>query len=263
MNLNNAGHKRADLASTPRPFSSNSTSALDHSSNNDNTPLAIPNNNNNNNHRDDEKLKAAQSHRDKLLSFQSQNARRTHIIDEAADYETPVSGQNIWASPTERATQLKKQQKVLREQEWNAKPEFEKRKVVVSIDVKSGKAVREMVGVEGPQIVEDENYIDESEAVPEEEGEGGGKGAFSRNPLLGGMVRPVWKSRGDEGMAAAREQRERSKWRRVQDDDTDNEAWILDGGVYGGGGGGRDGGEGGGDGDAIVKRLGAEEHAFG
>ncbi|KAL8764056.1 MAG: hypothetical protein Q9194_007194, partial [Teloschistes cf. exilis] len=112
MSANNASHKRADLSSTSRPFappSSFTTTTTTFSS-------------------ADASLAAAQQHRDKLLTYQSQNARRTHIIDEAADFETPVSGQNIWASPTERAMQLKRQQKVLREQEWNARPEWEKRK---------------------------------------------------------------------------------------------------------------------------------------
>ncbi|KAL9583441.1 MAG: hypothetical protein Q9212_002706, partial [Teloschistes hypoglaucus] len=123
MSANNASHKRADLSSAPRPFAPPSSSTTTTSSASADASLA-----------------AAQQHRDKLLTYQSQNARRTHIIDEAADFETPVSGQNIWASPTERAMQLKRQQKVLREQEWNARPEWEKRKVVVSIDLKGGKA---------------------------------------------------------------------------------------------------------------------------
>ncbi|KAL8706239.1 MAG: hypothetical protein Q9201_000676 [Fulgogasparrea decipioides] len=237
MNANNATHKRADLSTTPRPFTSNTNNTNDTiSSSRTTNPI------------NDDKLKAAQQHRDKLLSYQSQNARRTHIIDEAADFETPVSGQNVWASPTERALQLKRQQKVLREQEWNAKPEWEKKKVVISIDVKDGKAVRRMAEVERRDEDENENV---TEMVEDEVNEAGGKekGAFSRNPLMGGLIRPVWKGKGENSMVVGREERERSKWRRVQDDEEDNEAWILDGGVYGN--------------RETERRLGDEEHASG
>lgn len=66
---------------------------------------------------------------------------------------------------------------------------------------------------------------------------GGGGGAFSNNPLLtsGKLIRPVWKSKdGEEGVKSEGKQRERrSVWRRVQDDNEDNEQWILDGGLRG------------------------------
>ncbi|KAL8726173.1 MAG: hypothetical protein Q9166_006890 [cf. Caloplaca sp. 2 TL-2023] len=235
MAVSNASHKRADLASTPRPFASTNGTSSSSTANGA-----------------DPSLTAAQQHRDKLLNYQAQNARRTHIIDEAADFDTPVSGQNMWSSPVERAMELKRQQKVLREQEWNAKPEWEKRKVVVSIDVKGGKAVRKMADVERPREepkTSPENGVDENEQHLDSSGEGR-KGAFSRNPLLGGLIRPVWKGEGNED--STREVKERSTWRRVQDDNEDNEAWILDGGVYGGTGM-----------DEMERRLGDEEHAFG
>ncbi|KAL8907461.1 MAG: hypothetical protein Q9171_005847 [Xanthocarpia ochracea] len=246
MNANNAVNKRADLATTPRPFSS--------STNGTSTPSSFLSTSANTG-ADQAGLTAAQQHRDKLLTYQAQNARRTHIIDEAADYDTPVSGQNIWSSPVQRAMELKKQQKVLREQEWNAKPEWEKRKVVVSIDVKSGKAVRRMVEVQRPRddepvVDNDASGNDNGSGMQDEGADGGRKGAFSRNPLLGGLIRPVWKGKGED--SGIREPREKSTWRRVQDDNSDNEAWILDGGVYGGTGM-----------DETERRLGAEEHAFG
>ncbi|KAL8860781.1 MAG: hypothetical protein Q9178_002811 [Gyalolechia marmorata] len=247
MNANNAVNKRADLASTPRPFSSSISGASTPSSSFSTSA---------NSSVDQAGLIAAQQHRDKLLTYQAQNARRTHIIDEAADYDTPVSGQNIWSSPVERAMELKKQQKVLREQEWNAKPEWEKRKVVVSIDVKSGKAVRRMAEVQKPRDEPGDGEVSDvsgnnNESGMQDEGpDGGRKGAFSRNPLLGGLIRPVWKGKGEDG--GIREPREKSMWRRVQDDNSDNEAWILDGGVYGGTGM-----------DETERRLGVKEHAFG
>ncbi|KAL8752681.1 MAG: hypothetical protein Q9199_005573 [Rusavskia elegans] len=257
MHARNAVNKRADLASTPRPFSSSSSLS---SSNNTNS-VATPSRSSSPSTTSNEPttgLTAAQKHRDKLLTYQSQNARRTHIIDEAADYDTPTSGQNIWSNPVDRAMELKKQQKVLREQEWNARPDWEKRRVVVSIDVKGGKAVRRMAEVEPPRddVEEVENAaevgVDEGDGNGRDEGEAGRKGAFSRNPLLGGLIRPVWKGKGNDSEGGVREPRERSTWRRVQDDNSDNEAWILDGGVYGGTGM-----------DEMERRIGVEEHASG
>ena len=54
-------------------------------------------------------------------------------------------------------------------------------------------------------------------------------------------------------MSVRVQRRDRNTWRRVQDDNDDNEEWILDGGVYGG----RSSGE------VGERRLGAEEHAQG
>ena len=166
----------------------------------------------------------------------------------------------MWSSPVERAAQLKRQQKVLREQEWNAKPEYEKRKVVVSVDLVGGKAVRRMGRVERPK--EEEGDDDGIEAGADGNGNGiegpstgGGGGAFSKNPLRGGLIRPVWKGKGKDTTAEVGEdedkenQPRKNTWRRVQDDDEDNEALILDGGVYGG--------------NDSERRLGDEEHAFG
>ena len=152
---------------------------------------------------------------------------------------------------------MKKQQKVLREQEWNAKPEYEKRKVVVSVDLVGGKVVRRMGTVESPRGEEDvevvggENYGNDAEGSSR----GTGGGAFSKNPLMGSLIRPVWKGKGTAKGEEGEEDKENDQprknntWRRVQDDDEDNEAWILDGGVYGG--------------NDAERRLGDEEHAFG
>ena len=215
MDLNNASHRRADISSMPKPFT---------------TPFSDP---------ADGTLARARQHRDKLLGFQAENARRTHIIDEAADFETPTAGQSMWSGLMERAAQLKRQQKILREQEWNAKPEFEKRKMVVSIDIKGGKAVRRMAEVErepdGEEDVPDAPDVYQARSVQTGETT---HGAFSKNPLIGGLRRPVWKGKGAVGdMNGAnydKENRGKKAWRRVQDDDNDNETLALDGGIYGG-----------------------------
>lgn len=224
MSLHNASQRRADLAQTSRPFST--------PSNIDPLPSAST---------AEATLTNALHHRDKLLSYQRDNARRTHIIDEAADFETPSAGQSMWSTPEQRAVQLKRQQKTLREQEWNARPEYEKRRVVVSLDLVGGKAVRRMGEVERPRE-KDEAVTDEKMAQVGK----GGEGAFSRNPLLGELIRPVWKRAQLDGPTdedetkheVAEDKKEKgpkraSAWRRVQDDQEDNEAWILDGGVQG------------------------------
>jgi hypothetical protein len=132
----------------------------------------------------------------------------------------------MWATPTERAMELKRQQKALREQEWRLKPEWEKRKVVASIDLVGGKIVRHMAAAQRPQTPESE---DEVEPVAVEDREAP---SFGRNPLLGGLIRPVAKVQSKGKGPASRETH--SRWRRVQDDNDDNEQWILDGGISGG-----------------------------
>lgn len=236
MNLNNASHHRADLASASRPFTPPFATGASSS-------LGAP----------DGTLDKALQHRNKLLSYQAENARRTHIIDEAADFETPTSGLSQWSSPIERAAQLKRQQKVLREQEWNAKPEYEKRRVVVSVDLVGGKAVRRMGEMERPKDADIDELTD-SGTGGVSQGNNGEGGAFSKNPLLGNLIRPVWKGKGRDMNDADREedkenQPRKNTWRRVQDDNDDNEALILNGGVYGA--------------NDDDRRLGEEEHACG
>lgn len=235
MDINNASHRRAEVASIPRPFAAPSTDAADAT------------------------LARARQHRDKLLNYQSENARRTHIIDEAADFETPTAGQSMWSSPVERAAQLKRQQKVLREQEWNAKPEYEKRQTVISLDVVGRKVVKRMGQVsKTPDKHADEAVDDMDTLVGEgQHNSSQGEGGLSKNPLMGGLIRPIWKGKNkeDDGGVVVNgehiEGRTKSSWRRVQDDNDDNEAWILDGGIYGS------------DGEhANEGRLGDEEHGL-
>ncbi|KAF2839802.1 zf-C2HC5-domain-containing protein [Patellaria atrata CBS 101060] len=246
MEANNASQRRAEVSQKPRPFSNLSTpGALTPATT---SASASDSEGPNRNAKGGDKLALAQAHRDKLLAFQSQNARRTRIYDEAADFETPVAGQSMWASPAERALQLKRQQKVLREQEWNSRPEYEKRRVVASIDLKGGKVVRKMAALERPRSPEDELEADTEEESHHQGSESAiPGGTFSRNPLLGGLVKPVAReSRGKEKGSPEREKK--STWRRVQNDD-DNEQWILDGGAYGG--------------DVDSRVLGSEERALG
>ncbi|KAF1917036.1 putative zinc finger motif, C2HC5-type-domain-containing protein [Ampelomyces quisqualis] len=217
MAANNANQKRADVSLAPRPFSTPRST----------TPLSS--NPASDVESESEKLAKAKQHRDKLLAFQAQNAKRTQVHDEAADFETTTAGLSMWASPQERAMQLKRQQKALREQEWNARPEYEKRKVVASIDLAGGKIVRRMAAADRPATPESD---DDSITPPVEHGAiSSGSGAFARNPLLGGLIRPTIKV--EEIKGKDKQDDRKQTWRRVQDDNDDNEQWILDGGVYG------------------------------
>ncbi|KAL4870463.1 hypothetical protein BDV12DRAFT_166012 [Aspergillus spectabilis] len=178
------------------------------------------------------KLDTARAHRDKLLQFQAQNAKRTRVVDEAADFETPNVASTLWMTPSQRALALKKQQRIMREIEEAARPEWEKKKTVMSLDIKGGRVRRVYQAAPAetaPAPVEDE----ETEDLTYDASKSGGK-AFSHNPLLaaGGLMRPVWRAPEDK----TGDPRERKQtWRRVQQDgdDDDNEQWILDGGRHG------------------------------
>jgi len=222
MAANNAGQKRADVSLAPRPFSTPRTGTP--ASSNPASDVESEN----------EKLAKAKQHRDKLLAFQAQNAKRTQVHDEAADFETTTAGLSMWASPQERAMQLKRQQKALREQDWNARPEYEKRKVVASIDLSGKKLVKRMAATERPATPESEDEPPEPTQRPRDGNTlSSGSGAFSKNPLLGGLIRPTIKVQESKGKENAGEGGRKQTWRRVQDDNDDNEQWILDGGVYG------------------------------
>lgn len=220
-----AANRRVDVSNSPAPFTQPRAVGGD-----DRVSL-------------DEAAAKARVHRDKLLDFQAHNARRTTVRDEAADFD--VSGAmagtgSMWASPKERARELKRQHKLLREADWNAAPDYEKRRQVISIDLVGGKVVRKMAAVERPATLDDDESQDEAAhgVLGETTGNAPGHGtrAFSRNPLLGGLMRPVFQpkgmGKGADTEAGVRRQGAKG-WRRVQDDLDDNEEVMLDGGARG------------------------------
>ncbi|KAI1413863.1 zf-C2HC5-domain-containing protein [Hypoxylon sp. FL1857] len=216
MAADREAHKKAEVSRTPAPFSKPKDVSSETS----------------------EAQAKALEHRDRLLGFQAQNARRTTVRDEAADFDVSGAmtgaGSNIWATPEERARELKRQQKILREMEWNARPDYEKRRQVVSIDLVGGKVVRKMAAVERPGSPEEDNS-QVGTVLEETSGNRSGSagGAFSKNPLLGSLIKPVFDAKGKGAQLEGRDPRA-TRWRRVQDDLDNNEAVILDGGAYGG-----------------------------
>lgn len=190
-------------------------------------PFALPND-----HNPSTAELQALEHRDRLLKFQAQNAQRTTIRDEASDFDAALAG-SMWASPEDRALALKKQQKLLKDMEWNAMPEYEKRRQVISIDISGRKVFKKMAKVGRPVTPEEQ---DDGASLALQETGGNNRvqgGAFSRNPLLGGLIKPVYDVDGTAAGLEGRKDRS-SRWRRVQDDLENNDDVILDGGVYGG-----------------------------
>jgi hypothetical protein len=183
----------------------------------------------------------ARAHRDKLLAFQRENAQRTRVHDEAADYDATLTpGTTQWMSPVQRAAALKKQQKYLRELEEANRPEWEKKRTVMSMSIKNGKLVKTYGQEKAAPLVAGQTDQEEDDEMEDQHlnlNLDRKKGAFSNNPLLatGKLIRPVWKApegvETDKGKGPAAERK--SVWRRVQDDNEDNEQWILDGGLHG------------------------------
>ncbi|KAF4125499.1 putative zinc finger motif, C2HC5-type [Geosmithia morbida] len=211
-------HRRPEVSKAPAPFTKRREGPMDASLS--------------------EAEAKAREHRDRLLGFQAQNAQRTTVHDEAADFDvgTPGTG-SMWATPEDRARELKRQQKMMREMEWNARPDYEKRQQVVSIDLVGGKVVRRMANKERPSTPDeedDDSTVAQGGGVVLSESTGNRSGgAFSSNPLLGALIKPVFDAKGKGADAEGRPQKK--GWRRVQDDLENNEHVILDGGVYGGG----------------------------
>lgn len=77
----------------------------------------------------------------RLLGYQDSSAVRTHIIDQASDFDLPGAGPNKWATATEQAEQLKKQQRMLKKQKKRNDRMQGRGGQVLSIDLKGKKVV--------------------------------------------------------------------------------------------------------------------------
>ncbi|KPI41577.1 uncharacterized protein AB675_9033 [Cyphellophora attinorum] len=160
-------------------------------------------------------LEEAKARRDRLLTFQSENAQRTKVHDEAADFSTITPGQAQWMTPVQRAAALKQQQKYLRDLEEASKPEYEKTRSVMSLGFnKQGKLVKtfEKQRIARPDPEEAEAEIDAEPASS-------GQNTPSANPFAReGLIRPIWKPSAEAGSGSTTAAR-KNTWRRVQDDE--------------------------------------------
>lgn len=86
-------------------------------------------------------LDEANSRLTRLLGYQESSAVRTHIIDQASDFDLPGSGPNKWATATEQAEQLKKQFRMLKQQKKRNDKHQGRGSNVLSIDLKGNKVV--------------------------------------------------------------------------------------------------------------------------
>lgn len=111
-------------------------------------------------HKKDDELIKAEERLATLLSFQDNGAERTKIIDHAADFELPTGGNNLWASPMERALQLKRQQKQFRKMEEGKLNRSGRGNNVLDMTIKDGKVV---LTDKNPEVELFENLSDDEE----------------------------------------------------------------------------------------------------
>ncbi|KAG5357203.1 hypothetical protein CJU90_6027 [Yarrowia sp. C11] len=85
----------------------------------------------------EKELQQAKDRLDTLMAFQDSQAERTRIIDNVGDFELPSAGVNQWASATERALQLKKQQRQMAKmEERDARKKGKKHVISLGLDGK-------------------------------------------------------------------------------------------------------------------------------
>lgn len=104
----------------------------------------------------DPELLKAEDRLETLLSFQDEGTERTKIIDNAADFEAPT--QSLWASPLERALQLKRQQKTAQNYESRERQRTGRGDHKIDVVIKDGKAIirRSEVSEELQDLSDDE-----------------------------------------------------------------------------------------------------------
>jgi len=110
------------------------------------------------NSQQDPDLANARERLETLLNFQETGAERTRIIDNASDFEMPT--QSIWLSPEERALNLKRKQRLARE-EKKEKDRQKRGEKQVEMVIKNGKVVM----VEKYAPVKEEAAQDELELI--------------------------------------------------------------------------------------------------
>ncbi|KAH3662491.1 hypothetical protein OGAPHI_005743 [Ogataea philodendri] len=96
----------------------------------------------------DAELLKAEQRLDTLLNFQASGSQRTKIIDQASDFEVPANNLSPWATPVERALQLKKQQQEMKRLEQEEKKRTGRGQKMIDMSIKDGKVVMNEVDVE-------------------------------------------------------------------------------------------------------------------
>lgn len=85
--------------------------------------------------------------------------------------------------------------------------------------------VKKMADIAKP-IENEDTELDINDAALSSSQGGGGGGAFSTNPLMGALIRPIWKSKDpptSDKSLDSEDHVKSSTWRRVQDDDDDDD----------------------------------------
>lgn len=108
----------------------------------------------------DADLESAKKQLETLLDYQATGAERTKIIDNASDFEMP--SQSLWLTPEERALNLKKQQRLMRENQLN-KDIRSRGERTVEMSIKDGKVTMVEKFVTNKQdISSEEKQLEES-----------------------------------------------------------------------------------------------------
>jgi len=118
----------------------------------------------------DEQLIKAQKRLDTLMVFQANGAERTKIIDQASDFNLPSESYSLWASPLERALELKRQQKRLRKQHEDEERASGRGKHVMNMTIRNGKVYMEETRApqDTSELSDDEDIKDLKSKVNEE-----------------------------------------------------------------------------------------------
>lgn len=110
----------------------------------------------------DPELVKAEERLEMLLNFQDNGTERTKIIDNAADFESPLTSGSLWASPLERALQLKRQQKQAQRLDELEKQRTGRGEVKVDLIIENGKAIMRRTNVED-SFYEEDNLSDDED----------------------------------------------------------------------------------------------------
>ncbi|ORX64415.1 zf-C2HC5-domain-containing protein [Basidiobolus meristosporus CBS 931.73] len=181
---------------------------------------------------DAEALAKAQAHKDQLLEYDRTSARRSHVIDQAADFNMPVDPSDKWLSPQEKALALK----LYQEQEKRKAFEEDRRKRgthSITIDLLGRKVVTGPV-IEAPDDGVKET-LQELEKLKLEEARKSqsskGSGYYAQNPLLKGVSAPKFISSkerstsnqlSEEGLPRKKDSRRRVKLDHLDEDASKN-----------------------------------------